>query len=122
MAVDRPGDYVGNHGGAYTDDSGMSKQFTYVDHDPKIKISGSVTTDKEKETIKSSLLLYKKELVQRILDVSASFCPIEFSEFTLRTTSKIEWNKKMLSDNGMSIDRLRDICTIVERRSEAYPI
>ena len=25
--------YVGNHGGAYTDIDGMSKQFTYVDHD-----------------------------------------------------------------------------------------
>lgn len=36
MAVDKPGDYVGNHGGAYTDIDGLSKQFTYVDHDKKL--------------------------------------------------------------------------------------
>ena len=33
MAVDRKGDYVGNHGGAYTDIDGMSRQFTIIDHD-----------------------------------------------------------------------------------------
>ena len=38
MAVDKKSDYVGNHGGAYTDVDGQSKQFTYVDHDPKVKI------------------------------------------------------------------------------------
>lgn len=33
MAVDRKADYVGNHGGAYVDESGQTRQFTYVDHD-----------------------------------------------------------------------------------------
>lgn len=48
MAVDRKADHVGNHGGAYTDQDGMSRQFTYVDHDPKTRISFSnnITTYK----------------------------------------------------------------------------
>lgn len=124
MAVDKKKDHVGNHGGAYIDNDGNRRQFTYIDHDPKTKISGSVTTDKEKETIKDSLSLYRKELVQRILDVPASLCPIEFSEFTLRGESQsvIQWNEKMLSDDGMTINRLRDLCTIVERRFESHTI
>lgn len=39
MAVDRKADYVGNHGGTYTDIDGMSRQFTTIDHDIKSKIS-----------------------------------------------------------------------------------
>ncbi len=39
MAVDKKSDYVGNHGGKYTDEQGLTKQFTYVDHDVKSKIS-----------------------------------------------------------------------------------
>lgn len=39
MAVDRKADYVGNHGGAYSDMDGMSRQFTYVDHDKKLKVA-----------------------------------------------------------------------------------
>jgi len=37
-------DYVGNHGGAYTDIDGMRKQFTYVDHDKKTKIGLTAKT------------------------------------------------------------------------------
>lgn len=33
MAVDKKSDYVGNHGGAYTDMDGMARQFTVIDHD-----------------------------------------------------------------------------------------
>lgn len=33
MAVDKKGDHVGNHGGAYIDINGMSRQFTIIDHD-----------------------------------------------------------------------------------------
>jgi hypothetical protein len=38
MAVDKKSDYVGNHGGRYTDIDGISKQFTYIDHDKKTKV------------------------------------------------------------------------------------
>lgn len=33
MGVDKKSDHVGNHGGRYADMDGMTKQFTYVDHD-----------------------------------------------------------------------------------------
>src|SRR5882672_5157787 len=33
MATDKKSQHVGNHGGRYTDMDGMSKQFTYIDHD-----------------------------------------------------------------------------------------
>jgi|SRR6187402_100621 len=124
MAVDRPGDYVGNHGGGYVDNDGQRKQFTYIDHDPKTKISGLVSTDKDKEAIKDSLSTYKKELVQRILDVPASLSPIEFYEFTVRGEgqSVITWNETMLRDEGITLNRLRDLCTILERRFESNVI
>ena len=39
MAVDRKAEHVGNHGGVYTDLNGMSRQFTYIDHDKKPTLS-----------------------------------------------------------------------------------
>ena len=33
MAIDKKSQHVGNHGGVYTDNDGMTKQFTYIDHD-----------------------------------------------------------------------------------------
>ena len=124
MAVDRPGDHVGNHGGAYTDNDGMRRQFTYIDHDPKTKISGSITTDKEQEAIKVSLNSYKQDLVQRILDIPASLCPIEFGEFTLRGDSQsvIGWNEKMLRDEGMTTLRLRDLAVMLESKFQSPSI
>lgn len=44
MAVDKKSDWVGNHNGRYTDIDGMSKQFTYIDHDKKIRIGLSSNT------------------------------------------------------------------------------
>lgn len=124
MAVDKKSDYVGNHGGAYTDIDGNRRQFTVVDHDPKTKISGLVTSDKEKESIKAELSDYRKELIERILAVPASLCPLEFSEFKLVGDSQavIQWNEKMVRDEGMTVNRLRDLCTILERRFESHTI
>lgn len=124
MAVDRKADHVGNHGGAYTDIEGNRRQFTVIDHDPKTKISGSVTTDKEKQIIKEGLSDYRKELIERILAIPASLCPLEFSEFKLvgDSQSVILWNEKMVRDEGMTVNRLRDLCTILERRFESHTI
>lgn len=124
MAVDKKSDHVGNHGGAYIDNDGMRRQFTYIDHDPKTKISGSVTTDKEQKEIKSSLSEYRKELAERILALPASLCPIEFSEFKLLGDSQavIQWNEKMVRDEGMTVNRLRDLCVVVENRFETTSI
>lgn len=114
MAVDRPGDYVGNHGGAYTDNSGMAKQFTYVDHDVKTKISGFLGIDKKQ--IQKDLSEYKQSLIERITSVSASLCPYDFDTFIIRGKT-IEWNTTVLNDAGMSVDRLRNLCTLLENKN-----
>ena len=58
--VDKKSDYVGNHGGAYTDMDGMSRQFTYIDHSKKSKISFAGLPDQKvqarKEMTKLELL------------------------------------------------------------------
>lgn len=124
MAVDRKSDHVGNHGGGYIDNDGNRKQFTYIDHDPKTSISGLVSTDKDKEAIKSSLSSYKVDIIQRILDIPASLCPIEFYEFTIRgeNQSVVKWNDVMLRDEGLTLNRLRDLCTLLENRFDVKVI
>lgn len=113
MPVDRPGDYVGNHGGAYTDIDGMRKQFVTIDHDKKNVISmyNETTTFNVKE--------YRTDLIKRITDQSASICPEIFKDFTLHgDRAKVDWNMDMLVDNGVPTNRLRDIAVLVENKSE----
>lgn len=47
--------YVGDHGGRYTDIDGMSKQFTYIDHDKKPTQSTYIETGNAAETFKKML-------------------------------------------------------------------
>ncbi len=117
MAVDRKSDYVGNHGGAYIDNDGMSKQFTYIDHDSKTKISGHLGINKEK--VKKDLSEYKISLIERIVNIPASLCPLEYDAFIVRGEGKvgITWNETMLNDPGLSTDRLRNLCTLLENRN-----
>lgn len=71
MAVDRKADHVGNHGGVYTDNDGMSRQFTYIDHDKKTKISTDKLTGKEKKALDDWMLDYKKSTINAILAMPA---------------------------------------------------
>lgn len=59
---------------------------------------------------------YKSTLIQRILDQPASICPEPFQDFTIRgeNQKKIEWNSDMLIDSGMPIQRLQELCTLLE--------
>lgn len=118
MAVDKKSSHVGNHGGTYTDMNGMTKQFTYIDHDKKTKISTNKMTDKEKKKVSTDLSAYRVSLQDRILCIPASVCPWEFHDFTIRNekTPEILWNEVMVRDEGISIDRLRELCTLTERR------
>jgi len=120
MAVDRPGDYVGNHGGGYIDNDGQRKQFTYIDHDPKTKISGSVPTDEEKEEFKKAVADYRELIIQEILEMPPSLCPLPFHEFVLRGENQVvlEWNKTMVTDKGMTFNRLRDLHTLLSNRMD----
>jgi hypothetical protein len=63
---------------------------------------------------------YRQYLISRILDQPASICHEWFQDFTVRGEGKgiVEWNEKMLSDVGIPINRLRDLCVILENKAE----
>jgi hypothetical protein len=119
MAVDKKSQHVGNHGGVYTDMDGMSKQFTYIDHDKKPMVSAHVEK-KDKKQMSQEASYYRTTVVNRILDISASLAPKEYQDFTIRGegVKTITWNQKMLLNQGIDISRLRDLCTMLENRME----
>lgn len=114
MAVDRKSDHY-TAAKNYTDLDGNTRSFDFVDHDIKAKISFLGNEELPKDWAKE----YRKDLIKRTLDISASLCPEEFYDFTIRgEREKIIWNKVMLNDPGMSIDRLRSLVTLLENRLE----
>lgn len=116
MATDRKADHVGNHGGAYTDIDGMSKQFTVIDHDKKTTISSGKSEKVDKEWAPK----YRALLIKRINDLPASICPEPFQDYTVRGEGKVTimWNTDMLLDNGVPINQLRDLCVLLENKAE----
>jgi hypothetical protein len=116
MATDKKSQHVGNHGGRYTDMDGMSKQFTYIDHDKKTSIStGLAQVDPN-----FSQTAYREELIKRITEMPASLCPGIFYDYTLRGEGKttITWNMDMLIDRGVPLNQLRDLANLLENASE----
>ena len=124
MAVDKKSQHVGNHGGKYVDGDGLTKQFTYVDHDKKLKVSRHTTSEKELFSIKEQLKEYKKDLIKRILRAPASICPDAYHSFTLRGEKYpvIKWNETMLKDDGVDMERLRTLAIILENTIELHKI
>lgn len=113
--MDKKSKHVGNHGGRYTDIDGMSKQFTYIDHDKKTTVSTFIDVNEPFDQ-----KAYRGSVIKRITDISASLCPSEFVDFTLRGQGRgeIEWNTDMLIDDGLPTNRLRELCAILENRNE----
>jgi hypothetical protein len=65
-------DYVGNHGGAYLDGAGNSRQFTYIDHDSKLKKSfNPPMTEEELKALKAEIEAAKKRVIEEILALPA---------------------------------------------------
>ncbi len=116
MAHTPKSQHVGNHGGKYTDIDGLTKQFTYVDHDKKTKVS--MHTHAETEAWSESK--YRDSLISRILEQPASICPDPFQDFTIRGEGKnhVTWNTDMIIDKGMPSHRLRELATLLENRAE----
>lgn len=113
MATDRKADYVGDHGGTYTDLNGMSKQFTVVDHDKKTTIHFN------SEKISFNMSEYRYQLIDRILELPASIFPERFRDYTVRgDTPVITWNETMLRNDGVPISQLRDLCVLCENKAE----
>ena len=61
--------YVGNHGGRYVDNDGLSKQFTYIDHDKKTKIS--TYNEEEKQQMEEQLKKWRDDTIAEILALPA---------------------------------------------------
>ena len=63
---------------------------------------------------------YRKNLLQRITDLQASLCPLPFVDYTVRgdTNNVITWNISMLTEKGVPIYQLRDLCVMLENRAE----
>lgn len=115
MATDKKSQHVGNHGGRYTDIDGASRQFTYIDHDPKIKMAIKITKE-EVEEAKKQIKEYRISVIKRIQDLSPSLCPWEFQDYLVRDGEKISWNTNMLEDEGVPIKTLTDMCTLIENK------
>ena len=100
MPHDQLSKYVGNHGGAYTDIDGMSKQFTYVDHDKKTKIS---THNKDTKEVKEALKSHTQQVIEAILAMPAVNAVRNpdglYEEFIQRDSQTgITWNEHMVKD------------------------
>lgn len=113
MAVDRKSDHYTSAKG-YTDLDGQSRQFTFIDHDKKTKISGFTKSDSD-----FSPKDYRNQVLKRITDIPASLCPQPFNSFVIvGQKDSIEWNVDMLIDAGVSIDRLSDLVRLLENKAE----
>lgn len=113
--MDKKSQHVGNHGGRYTDINGASRQFTYVDHDKKIKMGGTITKE-EISQAKEDLKSYKVSLIERLLNLPPSACPDIFQDYVQRDGSSILWNEKMIRDEGVPLNTLQSICVLIENK------
>lgn len=119
---DKKSSHVGNHGGAYLDENGMSKQFTYIDHDAKTKVSAGIPmSDREKTLLKESLCSYRNSVILKIIISPPSLCPGIFQDFTIKGQNKkyMEWNEKMLRDEGLPLQKIVDMWTLLSKNVES---
>jgi hypothetical protein len=103
---------------AYRDDDGNMKQFTFIDHDVKTKIATGEKYDMEE--IKNQRIQYRKDLVEEVLGLSASLCPLEYTDFILRGEdyTKVTWNEAMIRDEGLDLIKLVFLKNILSNRME----
>jgi hypothetical protein len=117
MAVDRKGDYVGNHGGHYTDIDGQSKMFTYIDHDRHTSRtqSGRESDEvkerkaKELEELRASIKKINDDKISAILAMPPYDMGIGETDFV----KKVLYTNLILRDPPRWEENMvREICTI----------
>lgn len=107
----------------YKDLDGNTKSFTVINHDPKPTMNMYNPTQEEKKEVQLSLSEYKKSLQDYILGEHASLCPTPLQPtFIIRgeNINEFKWNVKAVTDEGVSLDTLRDLSNLVQRRKELY--
>lgn len=121
MATDRKSQHY-TSAQNYVDNDGLSKTFTMIDHDKKIK--KSMLTGGNIDEIKQSLKEYRKDLQNRILAIPASLCHEWYHDFTLRGADSpvVKWNETMIRNEGIDLDRLRSLAVILENTIELHRI
>lgn len=80
--------HVGNHGGAYTDLDGMSRQFTYIDHDKKSKTSFSSSTSFNKEWDKLEKICLNHPIFEEYLQINGLEWGVNVTLGDLRNIAK----------------------------------
>jgi hypothetical protein len=118
MAVDKKSDHY-TSATHYKDLDGNMKAFTFVDHDIKPGGATHSITDEEISEAKKQLKEFRKTSIERILVIPASLCPQWFTDFTVRgDVGEVKWNEEMLRDEGLPLDRIRDLKIMLENRLE----
>lgn len=120
MATDKKSEHYTSAQG-YRDIDGLSKNFTFVDHDVKTSVpTGQKLSEEEKSGLADEVARYRTNLILRILTLPPSMCPEIFWDFTIRgeDVEKIEWNDTMIQDPGLPIQKLIDLKTFIEKKAE----
>lgn len=109
---------------SYIGRDGLTHQFTKVDWEEKTKIGTTVVSPEEASTIKKELAAYRDGLAQRILACPAELAGERYFDFVSRDVKamKISWITAMITSPGMSIEQLRDMACIMEKRKEAFDL
>ena len=105
----------------HTDEDGQLRNFTMIDHSVKTTIGGSVKLNQEElDNMLKERHQWKKDVCDRILAISASLCPLDKSEYTIRGKDQaiILWNETMIKDEGFDPIQRLFLCTILENRME----
>lgn len=107
---------------AYTGRDGLTHQETRIDWDEKTKVSSAVITAKDAEVLRKEIVTYRKGLITRILSIPAELAGERYLDFVTRDfdKKKISWNKEMIQDEGMELEKLRDMAVILEKRADAF--
>lgn len=116
MAVDKKSDHVGNHGGAYSDIYGHSRNFTYIDHDRHTsrtqlgRESASTLEEKQQrlDALQKEIKDHNDQMIEEILALPAvnavrnedNFIDKAlYEEFIIRSVDTgITWNEQVLRE------------------------
>jgi|SRR6478609_3957598 len=103
----------------FEDRDGNRRTFTNVDWSRKTQVS---TQEIDIEQVKKELKEYKADILKDILEISPAFAGQEYIGFVLRgeERTKLEWDAALLSDEGIQIDELVRMRTILTNRQELY--
>lgn len=107
--MDKKSQHVGNHGGRYTDIDGMSKQFTYIDHDKKTRIS-TFKDNSNQEEMDKQLKQWRDESIAEILALPPVNVAEDYAQFIIREREKgVIWDKDMVIEACLADSEFRRV-------------